>query len=184
MGIRVLLVLVVLVASYGCGQSSSAPAESEKEGGMAQQEGPPASNTKDCSDFYGPQDAQAYFESKATSAEKRSLNPDGDEWACNEGGVTFKPEPDITLASFGGLTDRESWGLLQCQFIEYAQDHGQEAANEYVENKIDDEQGNAEVTSVQEHFIKDGYSCTWDEINATLTRLQQAKSASASSSAP
>ncbi len=29
MGIRVLLVLVVLVASHGCGQSSSAPAESE-----------------------------------------------------------------------------------------------------------------------------------------------------------
>jgi hypothetical protein len=43
---------------------------------------------------------------------------------------------------------------------------------------------NAEVTSVQEHFIKDGYSCTWDEINATLVRVQQAGSASASSSAP
>jgi len=167
--IRVLLVLVVLVASYGCGQSSSAP----------------ASNTKDCSDFYGPQDAQAYFESKATSAEKRSLNPDGDEWACNEGGVTFKPEPDITLASFGGLTDRESIGLLHCQFIQYAEDHGEDAANGYVENKIDSERGgDSQITAVQEHFIEDGYSCTWDEINATLTRLRQASSASASSSAP
>lgn len=105
--------------------------------------------------------------------------------------MSFKPEPDITLASFGGLSDRESGGLLQCQFIEYAEDHGQEAANEYVENKIDENLGggqvttaNAEITSVQEHFIKDGYSCTWDEINATLVRVQQAGSASASSNAP
>jgi hypothetical protein len=41
--------------------------------------------TKDCSDFYGPQDAQAHFDSKVTAAERRSLNPNGDEWACNEG---------------------------------------------------------------------------------------------------
>jgi hypothetical protein len=35
--------------------------------------------TKGCSDFYGPQDAQAYFDSKATAAERHSLNLDGDE---------------------------------------------------------------------------------------------------------
>jgi hypothetical protein len=57
------------------------------------------------------------------------------------GGVTFKPEPDITLATIGGLTDREYGGFLHCQFIEYAEDHGQEAANEYVENKIDENLG-------------------------------------------
>jgi hypothetical protein len=87
------------------------------------------------------------------------------------------------------LSDRDSGGLLQCQFVKYAQDHGQAAANTYVEDKLDEELGggqitmaNVKITSVQEHFIKDGYSCTYDEIVATLAR--QAGSASASSGSP
>lgn len=198
MVVRVLIVAMVLATFYGCGQSRPAPTESEKEGGIAQpentplagaqqEEEPPAS--KDCSDFYGPQDAQAFFDSKATEAEKENLNPDGDEWACNERGVTFKPEPKITLATIDDLSDRDSGGLLQCQFVKYAQDHGQASANTYVEDKLDEELGggqitmaNVEITSVQEHFIQDGYSCTYDEIIATLN--QQAASASASSGSP
>lgn len=40
---------------------------------------------------------------------------------------------------------------------------------------------NADIVSIQEHFIRDGYSCTYDEIIATMNR--QAASASASSGA-
>lgn len=200
MAVRTLLVLAVFTALYGCGQTSTPPSDSEKQGGIEkadkeppssgqQEEEPAAPVAKECSDFYGPQDAQAYLDTKATAADKENLNPDGDEWACNEVGVTFKPEPDITLATIGELNDRESGGLLQCQFIEYAQDHGQTAANEYVDEKFTEELGggqitnpNADITSVQEHFIEDGYSCTYDEIISTLN--QQAASASASSGAP
>ncbi len=200
MAVRTLLVLAVFTALYGCGQTSTPPSDSEKQGGIEkadkapptsvqQEEEPSASVAKECSDFYGPQDAQAYLDTKATAADKENLNPDGDEWACNEGGVTFKPEPEITVETFAGLSDRESGGLLQCQFIKYAQEHGQATANEYVDEKFTDELGNGEITkanadivSIQEHFIRDGYSCTYDEIISTLN--QQAASASASSGAP
>lgn len=200
MAVRTLLVLVVFTALYGCGQASTPPSESEKQGGIEkadkapptsvqQEEEPSAPVAKECSDFYGPQDAQAYLDTKATAADKENLNPDGEEWACNEGGVTFKPEPEITLATIGELSDRESGSLLQCQFIKYAGDHGQAAANKYVDDKFTEELGggqitnaNVEVTSIQEHFIQDGYSCTYDEIIATMN--QQAASASAASGSP
>ena len=104
--------------------------------------------------------------------------------------MTFKPEPEITLANFAELTDRESIGLLQCQFMKYAEDHGQDAANGYVNRKAEEELGNgeitnpnADITSIQEDFIKDGYSCTWHEINDVLMQMQPPASASATASA-
>src|SRR5215210_3326948 len=104
MAVRVLLVLAAYAVLYGCGQASSPVEKQEKKEGVEQPEKAVASGTKSCSDFYGPQDAQAYFDSMATAAEKRSLNLNGDEWACNEAGVTFKPEPEITLADFAELS--------------------------------------------------------------------------------
>jgi hypothetical protein len=202
--------LAFLTTIYGCGQTSTAPDQAEKkQGGVEQAENSSPSDAqkgeepekeantpmaKSCADFYGPQDAQAYFETRATAADKQNLNPDGDEWACNEAGVTFKPEPEITLATFAELSDRESYGLLQCQFMKYVEDHGRDAANKYVNNKFEEEVDieeafrkgqttnlNTDITSIQEHFIKDGYSCTWHEINDTLMRLRQSATASASS---
>jgi hypothetical protein len=184
---RALLVLAVFASLYGCGQASSPPAEPENAEGIEQAESDEEHvgiTTKSCSDFYGPQDAQAYFETKATTAEKRVLNSDGDEWACNEPGVNFKPEPEISLDTFDELSDRESMGLLQCQYIKYAQDHGEKAANEYIDQALDEEfangeltDPNAEITSIQEHFIQDGYSCTWHEINEAMMRMDTSASA-------
>lgn len=187
MTIRVLVIAVIFASLYGCGQASSPPTEPEKEGGI-EQDKPDKEHAgitaKSCSDFYGPQDAQAYFESKATAAEKRVLDSDGDGWACNEADVTFKPEPDITLDTFDGLSDRESFALLQCQFKKYAEDHGQQAATDYVDNAFDEELGNgeitdpdADITSIQEHFIQDGYSCTWHEIMETMATMASSASA-------
>jgi hypothetical protein len=84
MAVRVLLVVSAFAVLYGCGQASSPVEKQERREGAEQPEQDVASGIKSCSDFYGPQDAQAYFDSKATAAEKRSLNPDGDEWACKK----------------------------------------------------------------------------------------------------
>ena len=80
MVVRVLLSLVAFVVLYGCGQASSPVERQEKEGGLEQarkeeQDQEEAtrekqSERKTCEDFYGPQDAQAYFDSKATPEEK------------------------------------------------------------------------------------------------------------------
>jgi hypothetical protein len=184
---RIWVLLTIVMFIVGCSQPTVVPEEPEKEGGIEQAESDEEHagiTAKNCSDFYGPQDAQAYFETNATAAEKRVLNSDGDEWACNEPGVSFKPEPEISLDTFGELSDQQSMGLLQCQFIKYAEDHGQRVANEYINHALDEEfadgeitDPNADITSIQEHFIQDGYSCTWHEINETMMRAAASASA-------
>ena len=106
MAVRVLLMVAVLMTLYGCGQPpSTAPEQGEKEDvEKAVAEKKPEATPKpkttqakaatvSCSDFYGPQDAQAYYDTRASAADKEALNSDGDEWACNEPGVAFAPEP-------------------------------------------------------------------------------------------
>jgi hypothetical protein len=107
--VRVLLALVTFTVLYGCGQASSPVEKQEMQKGVeqARKEEPGQEEAsreeqperKTCEDFYGPQDAQAYFDSKATPEEKRTLDADGDGWACNEGKVAWKPEGETTTAS-------------------------------------------------------------------------------------
>jgi hypothetical protein len=85
MALRVLLVVVVLLTHYGRAQSSLPPAQSEKEDPeqlparetrekqqKAPQEilqAPQQAATVACSDFYGPRDTQAYYDTRSTAGD-------------------------------------------------------------------------------------------------------------------
>jgi hypothetical protein len=82
MALRVLSILVILLILYGCDQSSPPPAQSEKEDPeqlparekqqKATQEilqAPQQAATVACSDFYGPRDTQAYYDTRSTAGD-------------------------------------------------------------------------------------------------------------------
>ena len=196
----VLVTLVSLLVVAGCGQPSSPVERQEKKEGAEQatkEKSTPASTSvaaKTCSDFYGPQDAQAYFDSKATPEEKETLDADGDGWACNEGEVAWKPEgetttmstaeadaakaaaaeQEITLEQLRALDTNKDYdrqivmGLGACQVAKYKAENGERAWLEWREKFIDEvaESPPDEVDSIQEEMIKIGYSCTIPEAMA------------------
>ena len=100
MAVRVLLVLVVLVAFCGCGQSSPAPEQGEKEDvEKAVGKKMPEAATVSCADFPTSRHALRYINTQATEAEKEMMDSDGDGWPCNEPGVAdpqeAAPEPTV-----------------------------------------------------------------------------------------
>ena len=99
MAVRVLLVLVVLVAFCGCGKSSPAQQQGEKEDVGKAVGKKPESATVSCADFPTSRHALRYINTQATEAEKEMLDSDGDGWPCNEPGVTdprkAAPQPTV-----------------------------------------------------------------------------------------
>lgn len=95
--------LVVLVAFCGCGQSSTAPHQGEKEDiekAVGKAVGKkPESATVSCADFPTSRHALKYINTQATEAEKEMLDSDGDGWPCNEPGVSdpgkAAPQPTV-----------------------------------------------------------------------------------------
>jgi hypothetical protein len=197
----VLVMLVSLLVVAGCGQSSSPVERQEKKEGVEQaaKEKPtpspaPSAAAKTCSDFYGPQDAQVYFDKEATPEEKRTLDTYGDGWACNEGDVAWKPEgetttistseadaakaaaaeQEFTLEQLLALDTNKDYdrqivmGLGACQVAKYKAENGERAWLEWREKFIDEvaESPPDEVDSIQEEMIKMGYSCTISEAMA------------------
>jgi hypothetical protein len=192
----VLVALASLLVVAGCGQPSSPVERQENKEGVEQatkEKSTPASTSvaaKTCSDFYGPQDAQAYFDNKATLEEKKALDADGDGWACNEGEVAWKPEgetttastaeadaakaaaeQEITLEQFRALDRSKDYdhqiimGLGACQIAKYRAENGKQAWREWREQFIGEvmESLPGEVPSIQEEMLKMGYSCTIPE---------------------
>lgn len=90
MAVRVLLVLATFAVLYGCGQASSPVEKQEKQGGVEQAKPEPVA-AKECSDFASGQEAFVFEQSgKATEADKKNLDPDGDGIFCNHKGVQWK----------------------------------------------------------------------------------------------
>lgn len=141
-----LLLLSMLVLAGCAGQTANAPEQGEKvdvEKVVAEPEKTKpeaeeitqaieAAATVACSDFYGPQDAQAYYDTRATVAEKEALNPDGDEWACNEQGVSFAPEPTQMAPEPTGLQPTPAYYEAQCRMNTYIMEQDMDKPEEKV----------------------------------------------------
>jgi hypothetical protein len=66
-------------------------------------------------------------------------------------------------------------GLLECQAQKYAADHGEDGLQEFIDKKSSEiiEWGKSSAdpsSSVQEDFIRMGYSCSVQEARASLPR--------------
>jgi len=87
--VRVLLVLAVFEVLYGFGQASTPVEKQEKQTGV--EEGKPQQATVTCEDFPGREAAQKYFDTRATEADKKALDPDNNGRTCDEGAYLFAP---------------------------------------------------------------------------------------------
>ncbi len=136
MAVRVLLVLAVLLAFYGCGQSSPAPEQGEKEDvekgvGKKPEDTPKPETTQaeaatvSCSDFPSSQHAYEYYDTKATEAEQKILDSDGDGWPCNEASVVGEEQaaPEQT-----GLQPTPEFYENECRMRTYAVEQGMASA--------------------------------------------------------
>lgn len=98
MAVRVLLVLaafaVLSAVLYGCDQASSPPERQEKQAGVEEAkphkpEELPRQATLKCEDFPDREAAQRYFDTYATQAESKVIDPDDNSRACDEGSYDF-----------------------------------------------------------------------------------------------
>jgi hypothetical protein len=122
---RVLLVLAALAVLYGCGQASSPVERQEKKVDVEQAEAEPPSEpgpSKDCADFYGPQDAGIYFDDEATASEKKVLDSDGDGVACEEPSAPHKQSEVTHSPEYMAEMERQEWLAEQdCRMRRYAE---------------------------------------------------------------
>src|SRR5215213_2277243 len=92
MAVRVLLALAVfavLYGCYGCGQASTPVEKQEKQAGV--EGAKPQQATVKCEDFPGREAAQKYFDTRATEADKKALDPNDNGQTCDEGAYLFAP---------------------------------------------------------------------------------------------
>ena len=76
-------------------------------------------------------------------------------------------EQGVTLEELRRMGDEEVIALGSCQGTKVIEDLGQEKADEYFAEYADDVadvRDSEEVISVQEHMLKDGYTCTRKEM--------------------
>jgi hypothetical protein len=129
MAVRVLLVVSVLVALYGCGQSSPAPQQGEKEDVEKAVGGDPAlaqmTPKEACETFPSSQHAMEYLDNKATDAEERVLDSDGDGWPCNEASVV--PASEAASTEPTGLQPSPEFYEWNCRGETYVIEQGMSA---------------------------------------------------------
>jgi hypothetical protein len=92
---------------------------------------------------------------------------------------------DITLEQLHQLQDKAGseehpyetqvvLGLLECQAQKYAADHGEDGLQEFIDKKSSEiewgKPSDGPSSSVQEDFIRMGYSCSVQEARARLPR--------------
>lgn len=132
----VAVLLVVLLAMAGCSQASNAPERPEKE---SAEQAPKEVSTPAPEDKYAAADA-----AKAEAADH-----------------------EMTLEDLEKMSDDNAILLGTCQTAKYQMENGKAAMDRWTEEFVNDvasASSASEVVSVQEAMIKEGYSCTFQEM--------------------
>jgi hypothetical protein len=144
----VLLVLAVVAAIYGCGQASSPAERQEKEGGVEgdEKEDKSLSEQKEKKEKVAPgysKAAQASADAAKAAAAEHEMTPQD------------LPKMDDTHAAW----------LLACQMDNYAARHGEKALDDFIYELYQENNANDKYF-LEKAFMREGFSCTWQEINA------------------
>jgi hypothetical protein len=133
MAFRVLLVLAAFAVLYGCGRASSPPERQEQDVGVEEpkpKEGKKQATVK-CEDFISREAAQEYVDTRATEADSKVIDPDGNGKACDEGAYLFasgaakaQASASARSASASGLSpsDAAVTNATQCRINLYVQE--------------------------------------------------------------
>jgi hypothetical protein len=95
-----------------------------------------------------------------------------------------EPSAPDTPQEIRALSDKETIALGECQLHKMVEDRGQKATEPWMDEKVqevEDAPKDAEVTSIQEDLLAEGYTCTPEEVQEVAAA--QSASASAGSTA-
>ena len=79
---------------------------------------------------------------------------------------------EMTLEDLNKMSSDNAILLGTCQMVKYEQDNGAAAMKQWTEDFVDEVASAAsasDVVSIQEAMIKEGYSCTFQEMNQVTT---------------
>ena len=78
---------------------------------------------------------------------------------------------EVTLEVLGKMSANYATLLGNCQLIKYQQENGTKALRQWTDAYVDEvaSASSDDIVSVQEAMIKEGYSCTFREMNQVAT---------------
>jgi hypothetical protein len=102
-----------------------------------------------------------------TSQQERSVYTSADA-AAAEKAAAEAANHKMTLEDLNNMSDDNAILLGNCQMVKYQMENGKAALDRWMDDFVDQvasASSASEVVSVQEAMIKDGYSCTFQEMN-------------------
>jgi hypothetical protein len=106
---------------------------------------------------------------KSTQVEKTvETTESADKYAAEDAAKAAAANHEMTLEDLDKMSGDDAILLGTCQMVKYEQENGEAAMKEWSADFVDEVASAAsasDVVSVQEAMIKEGYSCTFQEMN-------------------
>lgn len=148
---RVMATVLVLAMLTGCSQPANAPNEPEKEDVEKAVTEKPKEAT----------------ELERTTAPQKTTEPKN-KYAQDDAAKAAAADHEMTLEDLNGMPDDNAILLGTCQMVKYQAENGKAAMDRWTDEFVDDvasASSAGDVVSIQEAMIKEGYSCTFQEMN-------------------
>jgi hypothetical protein len=103
-----------------------------------------------------------------------------------QSGGSGDPSDAVTEQEIARMSDKEAVALLECQTQKVVADLGQQEATDYVRDLVigpELTKVGTDITSVQVLLSREGYTCSWEEVDAVLAGTPSSPTPTASATA-